>query len=150
MHVLYHYNVCSLLFIILFSYRVKKFNKSYSLLFYVFLLLNNTPLSVLCTLLLLCAILFIIFGEDRVEFATMQDHVVAVCSVLVWIRQFAVVWVCLARKGRFIPDVFCHRGCGIWICSCWRDVHSPLHTLANACTSFFLLFGFGSVRGFAG
>jgi hypothetical protein len=58
------------------------------------------------------------------------------CSVF-WIRHFATIWVCLARKGRLCLLYFIIGGCGTWICLCWQSVHSSFHTSTNAYTLFF-------------
>jgi hypothetical protein len=40
-------------------------------------------------------------------------------------------------KGPFMLVVLYHRGCGTWICPCWRSIHLPFYTSTNAYTSFF-------------
>jgi hypothetical protein len=56
--------------------------------------------------------------------------------------QSPVVWVCWTRKGRLCLLWFIIGGCGTWIYSYWRSVHSPFHASINANTSFFFAIWF--------
>jgi hypothetical protein len=48
------------------------------------------------------------------------------CPVL-FSSDFGRLWGLgfFGSKEPFILDVLCHRGCGTWICPCWRSFHSP-------------------------